>query len=229
MDVNKPKCVDCRLNCRYLGKLSDSELDEYSKNKRTILYKKGETIFKQSSFIAQVIFVREGLVKLTLEGENSKNHIVKIFKKHDYIGMPFLFGNNRAHFTAVVMKDTEVCMIEKEYLNNLIRTNRVLSLNIMRMYSEEFEDMYWRINVLGTKSLQGRLAETILYLNSPVFEHENIFSYITRRDLAELSAMSIESMLRLLNDFKSAGIVRQESKRIIIDDAEALKQISANT
>lgn len=229
MNNTEIKCKECRLNCRYLGELSNNELEEYNDNKRTTIYKKGETIFKQESFIAQVIFIREGLVKLTLEGANKKNHIVKIFKKHDFIGLPFLFGGNQAHFTAIVMKDTEVCMIEKQYLKRLIGNNLIMSNNVMKMYSREFEEQYFRFNILGTKSLQGRLAEAIIYLNSPQFENDNIFASITRKDLADLSAMSIESMLRILNDFKSEGLITLDGKHIIIDKIAALKAISMDT
>lgn len=229
MTVEKLHCKNCRLNCYYLGELDDDELERYNANRRLIQYKKGETIFKQGSFIAQIIFIRSGLVKLTLEGSNKKNHIVKIFKKHAFVGLPFLFGNNQAHFTAVVMKNTEVCMIEKDYLQNLIGKNQILSNNVMKKYALEFEDMYERFNILGTKSLQGRLAEVLLYLNSDEFEDENIFECISRKDLAELSAMSLESMLRILNDFKTEGFVSLDGKTINILNPKELIRISNET
>lgn len=219
------ECSECRLNCRYLGELSEKELSEYNLNKRVILFNKGETIYKQQTFVSNIIFIREGLVKLILEGTSGKNLIVKVFKKHDYIGFPFLLGENYSHYTAIALKETEVCMIEKDFLKNLMETNHTVSNTVAKNYANEFDYLFDKLNELGTKNLHGRLAKTILYLSGQEFENENIYNYLTRKDIAELSGMSVESMVRLFNEFKNDKLIEIKNKQIIINDRLMMEKL----
>ena len=79
------------------------------------------------------------------------------------------------------------------------------------------------MGILGTKNLQGRLAEAILYLCDFKMKESDIFTHITRKDLAELSAMSVESMIRLLNEFKHDKLININGKHIEINNMEMMK------
>ena len=74
--------------------------------------------------------------------------------------------------------------------------------------------------------MPGRLASSLLYLNSPIFQEEDIYKYITRRDIAELSGMSIESMLKLLQELKADKIIQVKGKQITINDIAMLRRLS---
>lgn len=218
-------CTECRMNCRYLGDLSENELKRFNSNKRSITFNKGETIYKQNTFVSHIIFIREGLVKLIVEGSSGKNYIVKLFKKHDYIGFPFLLGENYSHYTAISINKTEVCIIEKDFLKSLSESNISVSNNIGALYAEEFKGLFHRLNSLGTKNLHGRLAQTILYLTSGEFTNENVFNFLSRKDIAELSGMSVESMVRLINEFKNDKLIEMDGKNIKINDRSMMEKL----
>jgi CRP/FNR family transcriptional regulator len=74
--------------------------------------------------------------------------------------------------------------------------------------------------------MSGRLAEALLYLSQEKFKEESIYEYITRRDVADLSGMSIESMNKVLNEFKSKSLIETEGKVIKILDYYTLTKIS---
>ena len=70
------------------------------------------------------------------------------------------------------------------------------------------------------KQLHGRLAYTLIYLSREDFEIKNIFQYLTRKDLAELSTMSTEGAVHILSEFDKDGIVELQGKDIKILDME---------
>ena len=70
-------CEVCMNECKVFHSLNSDECNTFNSIKRDIAYKKGETIFKQSSFISHIAFIRSGLVKIVSEGFNNKNLIVK--------------------------------------------------------------------------------------------------------------------------------------------------------
>jgi CRP-like cAMP-binding protein len=68
----------------------------------------------------------------------------------------------------------------------------------------------------------------LLYLNKEEFNSIDIFSHISRKDLAELSGMAIESVARILTEFSDDKIIEIKGKKIEIKNIELLKSISKN-
>ncbi len=81
---------------------------------------------------------------------------------------------------------------------------------------------------LGLRQLNGKLANTLLYLNREEFKSIDVFSYITRKDLAELSGMAIESVARILSEFNDEKIIELHGKKIEIKNLDQLISISKN-
>ena len=79
---------------------------------------------------------------------------------------------------------------------------------------------------LGLRQLNGKLANTLLYLNREEFKSIDIFSYISRKDLAELCGMSMESVVRILAEFKNEKIIDMKGKKIEILNLKRLTEIN---
>jgi CRP/FNR family transcriptional regulator len=197
--------------------------NDATKFKREILFKKGETIFKQGSFISKIIIIKEGLVKLCIEGTSGKDLIVRFYRQGEFLGMTEIFGKNEGKYTVVALKKTKICMIEINHFKTLLDKNPSMHEQLFRQLQDEIDFLYTRVGILGTKNLQGRLAEALLYLYEENEKSHDIYSYITRKDLAELSAMSVESMTRLLNEFKHDRLININGKQIEINNLEMIK------
>jgi CRP/FNR family transcriptional regulator len=79
---------------------------------------------------------------------------------------------------------------------------------------------------IANKQSLGRLAETILYLSNTIFEGDIITNNVSRKDIAELAAISTESAVRFLSDFKKDGVIHILPNRIEILKKEVLEMIS---
>ena len=85
--------------------------------------------------------------------------------------------------------------------------------------------IYNQFILLTQKNMEGRMAESILYLADHVFENERIEG-ISNQDLSELTAMTKESAIRVVKEFKQDHIIEVENHMINILDKNALKQIA---
>jgi len=224
--LNNTGCVDCKFACVNLLSSNNFELEELFNSKRTINYKKSETIFKQSTFVSHIAFIRSGIVKIFTEGYNNKNIILRFITKNNFIGLPFIFNNNYSFYTATAINDVELCLIEKSEFANFMIKDDTLKKNILNIISNNTSLLYDKISSLGTKQLHGRLASAIINLSKGDFREENIFSYITKKELAEYTGMSLESLMRLLNELKSDKIIEQKGKEIVINDYNMLDKLS---
>ena len=79
---------------------------------------------------------------------------------------------------------------------------------------------------LTQKQMHGRIADVLFYLSDKIYCNNPFDMTISRQDLADLSAMSKESAIRILKEFKEEGILTTEGNSINILKPELLKQIS---
>jgi CRP/FNR family transcriptional regulator len=74
--------------------------------------------------------------------------------------------------------------------------------------------------------MNGRLAETLLYLDGIKKDKEEIFQLLSRRDLADFAGISTESTVKLLKQFEKDGLIKLKEKDIVILKGATLLEIS---
>lgn len=221
----KTNCYDCpeRTICFVHG---NKEIEAFlNLEKNHINYRKGETVVKEGTRVTEIFYVLKGLVKVYIEGPE-KNIIIKILNSHDFIGLTSLFGDDTYYFSATALKDTKVCSIDRQGIKNLTTQCCDFSRELSNWYCENYNIMLTKCLNLGLRQLHGKLANTLLYLNRERFKADDIFSYLSRKDLAELSGISLESVVRILTEFNNDNIIDLQGRRIEIKNLALLKEIS---
>src|SRR5512133_932537 len=115
-------CFDCGLNC-FFSTVAQEHDPSISHYKREIVFRKGETIFKQGTFLSKIIFIQEGFVKLFIEGSSGKDLTLRFYGNQEYLGITQVFGKNESHYTAEALKKTRLCMIEINYFKKFLAEN----------------------------------------------------------------------------------------------------------
>jgi CRP/FNR family transcriptional regulator len=70
------------------------------------------------------------------------------------------------------------------------------------------------------------VADLILCLATRVFKSDKFCLPITRNDLADLTGLSIESVLRIMKEFKEDGLIETKGKNIEVLNMDSLRKIS---
>jgi len=219
-------CLDCTKSSKCFKQLVSSELEFVNENKTQVLYRKGENICKQGAFASYVLYISDGLVRLYLESPNNKNINIKILKTSEFIGLSSIYGDNIYNYSVVALKDSNICLIEKESFRKLLNNNGNFSSEIIQWYCNNEKQLFNKIKSLGHKQMHGRLADTLLYLSDESFDQIDLFSFMTRKDIADFSCISTESAVRLLTELKNEGIIGMDGKNIKILDKTKLINIS---
>ncbi len=223
--IVKTDCNSCYAKEQCFVRRIKKVDDFVNLRKNHITYRPGETIIKEGTRVTEILYVTEGLVKVYIEGPE-RNIIIKLLTSHDFIGLTSLFGDDTFYFSASALKDTKVCSIELQSIKNLITQCCEFSRELSSWYCENYNIMLTKCLNLGLRQLHGKLANTLLYLNKEKFRNDDIFNYISRKDLAELSGIAMESVVRILSEFNSEKIIELKGKRIEILDLGRLKVIS---
>jgi len=211
-----------------LKSLNNSELDFLVDGKQQILYRPGETIIKQNTSSSYVVCIRKGLAKVYVEGVKGKSIIVRLVGKQDFITGGDLFNGNVQQFTISAVTEVNCCLISSSKLTQLFIDNTRFAVELLRNHTKQNTNLLNKLVVLTQKYMPGRVADTLLYLKNNVF-YVNPFSVpLSRQDLADMSNMTKESLVRILQQFKVAGLIRIDGNSIEILNEPGLQEISKN-
>jgi CRP/FNR family transcriptional regulator, polysaccharide utilization system transcription regulator len=220
------RCNGCTCKSELFELLKDDELTLVDKNKITVMFKKGETIKKQGTFMSHVLSLNSGLAKLYLEGLEDRNAILRIVKPTNFIGGPGIYLDQLHHFTVTALMDSSVCFIDLQVFKQVIDSNKAFALEFMKDFSSGILSVYNRLINLTQKQMPGRMADTLLYLFNEIFESTKFPKIISSYDLADLSGMSKDSAVKVLRGFDKDKIIRVTDTEMTLLDLEALKTIS---
>ncbi|MBK3516012.1 Crp/Fnr family transcriptional regulator [Carboxylicivirga marina] len=207
--------------------LTQEECDFVEENSVEVEYKRGENICKQGSFASHIMVMKEGLAKIYLENGNDAL-ILKILPAINMIGLPALFeGNNTFPYSVQTYMDSTVKQIEIGAFKKLIESNAKFAGQVISMLAENTVIINGRFFCLTKKQTYGRLADVLLCLSNRIYKTDKFPLQLTRKDLAELSSMSVESTTRILTKFKDEGLIAVHCNEIEILNADKLLEISA--
>jgi CRP-like cAMP-binding protein len=214
---NKAECFSLLL---------PDELDFLYSKMTDVFYNKGEVVFKQGSFAGNVMILQEGLVKTYIEGL-SDNLVLQIFSPVTMIGLTALseLSHVRLH-SAQVYVDSRLSLIEINALKQVMAYNPSFSSKLVSMLAEQLIIVSGRFYCLTKKQTYGRFADVLLCLSNRIYKSRTFPLLLSRKDLAELTGMTIESVSRIITKFKSDGIIKIENDFIEILDIEKLELIS---
>lgn len=206
--------------------LTEDEKKLVEENKVTLTYKKGENVCKQGAFASHIVYLKKGLAKVYLEGK-SKNLILKITPPGNLIGLPCIHeGNNAFLYSAATYVNSEVELIDIELFKQLILQNSQFAYRIINVLNENTVQTYGRFHCFTNKQMHGRMADILLCLAQRIFKNDAFNLPLSRSDLAELTGMSTESVIRVMKDFKEDGLIKFEGKDIELMNIEMLMKIS---
>ena len=204
------------------------DLTELNAHKTQITYLKGENIFKQGAFAPYVIYVVKGLVKVYLQTGYDKQINISLAKSGDFLAFSSLFGENIHTYSSQALKDSEICMIEKESLKQVLVENPKFALEITSKNYKNESHLFEIIKNISYKQMRGKLASSLLYLSQDDFLKEDVFLSLTRQDIADFASISTESAIKFLKELEKEKVLELSGKNINILNSKKLESISKN-
>lgn len=209
--------------------LTPKEKEFLKQNYTCAFYKKGEIIFKEGDKPLGLMILAEGKVKIFKEGVGGREQIVRMAKPVGFIGYRALFAEENHTATAVAIEDCVSCIVDKESVYRVIRSNADLSMSIIASFASELGFSHDRTVTLTQKHIRGRLAESLIFLkNTYGYEDDGLTMkiYLSREDVANLSNMTTSNAIRTLSTFAQEGVISIDGRKIRILDLHKLERIS---
>jgi CRP/FNR family transcriptional regulator len=219
-------CTISYHHCRCFEKLTDAEMALLNENSVFIKYKKREVICKQGAFVSHVMFMVKGLAKVYLDN-GSHSLVLKIIPDRSLLGLSSVSEeHNTFQYSAMAYIDSEIQQIDINVFRQLLKQNADFAKEVIEILSANSLQVYGRFFCLTHKQAYGRLADILLCLSDRIFKQSEFDLPLSRKDLAELSGMSSETVIRMLKKFNDEGLINMEGKNFKILDYDRLLRIS---
>jgi CRP-like cAMP-binding protein len=226
--INEFRCLDCEhcfQRSPLFSLLNPEELAIINEARMEVTFKAGEILYKQGTPLTHIVIINSGLGKIYLENASQKNLILNYTKPYHLNGGVGVFIDRRHHSSLKAVTDCDACFIEIGIFWEVLKLNAAFMEACFKEFAESVKHTYHQFAVLTQKNMEGRIAESLLYLSEVILGNNEI-EHISKQDLAELTAMTKESTIRVLKDFNENSIIDSSNKRLIILDKKALKQIA---
>ena len=216
----------CDIQAPCFQMLSPEEVELVRASKTQILFRKGDNLTKQGAFASYVLFIISGLARQYVEGDSNKNYNLRIIKSGEFVGLSAVFTKNTFNYSSIALTDCQVFLVEKDAIAKVVKQNGMFSFTMITRYCEQNANLFDTLRTVMYKQMNGRIAETLLYIDGFKTDNPNIFQLLSRKDIADFAGISTESAVKLLKSFEKDGLIELNEKDIVVVNQNGLLEIS---
>ncbi|MBU3740868.1 MAG: Crp/Fnr family transcriptional regulator [Candidatus Kapabacteria bacterium] len=221
-----PSCAECGSHSTsVLETLTVLELETVDSTKTCRAYDRGGQLFQRGQHPQGLFCIHAGHVKITREGHDGREQIIRFAGPGDVIGYGSLVAGRPYHTAATAVEKSHVCFIPRDVITRAVRENPQMALRMMQMMSGELDEAERRVVELAQKSVRERVAEALLVLRETfgvMDDGETLNMQLTREEIADIVGTAPESVIRMLSDLRHDHIIDTEGRRIVLKNVPAL-------
>ncbi len=191
-------------------------------------YKKGTLVYTEGDRMKGCYFVYNGIIKIYQTGQEGKKQIIKFEKEGDLFGFRSVILKETACTSVETLTDAVLCFIPDRSLFQLIRTNSDFAYELMQIACKELGESNHYIRDIAQKSVKARLAEILLLIAHDFgMDADGVLKLsISREDLSNFVGTATETVIRLLSEYKTEGLVESKGRKLKLLNPEKLKKMA---
>ena len=225
-----PNCDWCahRSNC-FFDLLKGKEDRQAWKEMRVAnRFKAGEVIFYEGDRPRSVFVVCTGNVKVYKSSRSGQQLVTRIERPGDLLGhLAILAGGSVYEGTGEAMEESVVSMMDQMVFTEFLLKHPSAALALLGAVAKDVRRGEEKARDIAFKPARSRLANTLLDLaRTPKDKTKPTVSGVKRKDLAEMSGLTIETTVRLVKDFEKRSLLKKQGKDLVITDEANLKSIA---
>jgi len=211
------------LNSSALEVETIAELIELFCKRKTNKYQKGDSLFCEGNRSNHLFLVKKGLIKTFKSTEEGKEFITGFYKDKSFIGYTSSLGDFPHTENAEAIENSKVIKIEKEEIISILESNPHIALDLIELFAKNIKSTKEKLVQVAYDSVRGRTAKSLLLLakDDPL---DTII--LSRADLASLTGIAKETLIRTLSDFKEEKLIETSRTFVKIINKKQLMKIN---
>ena len=210
-----------------LEPLSEEELEEFSRGVPDTHVERGRVFYAPGDKSEALFLLKRGKVRIYKATPDGEEFTLAVVEAGTMFGEMSLTAQRVREAYAEAVEPSDICILRREDLERIVRSNPDVGLAMMRVLSERLRACEDRLEDVGLKGVLARLASLILQLVAQegvmTPEGPTIPTHYTHRQLASMVGASRESVTRAFSKLRMCGAVELKDRHIYVRDMAALK------
>jgi CRP/FNR family transcriptional regulator len=187
----------------------------------------GEVVFREGDASDTCYIVREGRARAIRTHRDGRTITLARFGSGDIFGELALFEDERRSATVEAIEPTSVVAVLGPDMRRLLAEHAEISSRLVIALGRRLRETNERLTRQSFQTVQSRVAVVLSQLVDQELADGasgDVLVTATQADLAQLAGSSRESASRFLAVLERAGVISQGRGRLVVHDAQALKQ-----
>lgn len=208
--------------------LSEDLLETISRKALLRTYRAGEAVVNEEDPVRSLSVVLDGQVKLSKSSAEGKEQTLTLLGPGDPFGLCTAFASNDFPASAVTLKKTTILTIPGSAVEDIVRQEPMLLLNIIRVLSLRLKETMSLVEALALKEIPQRVASFILHdlAKQDTGSQCSLELAITHRELAKIIGATPEALSRALKKMSEDGLLRVDGRMITVHNRESLEELA---
>lgn len=186
---------------------------------------RGEIVYRQGEAAAHVFLLAAGTAQSFLINSAGQESLLRIHLPGSILGLTALATVPWRDASARAVADVELVAIERDRLQELLRSEPELSLRVIRLLVDRMRDFHFRVGELQALSVEQRLARVLLAVSrqdGPPDLRASRSVGLTHQELAHLVNASRQTVSTTLSRFAELGHVARRGRSTVLVDIAGL-------
>ena len=215
------------FNIDLFSNLTENDKNILAKSSVITHYKNGDLIINKGTINNQIFLLVDGYVKIFADNGYEKR-IIDLLKKDRIISIISIFTEKVYSISASAVCDCTVLVFEKDVFEKITESNLNFNKHMSKTISELAIRYMYFLAFQNKKNVRGRVAEVLIYLSERVYESIEFAQTFTRKEMADMSNTTTETIIRIFSEFKRDGIISIDKKMIKIENHNFLSKLAKN-
>ncbi len=225
--LGRAHCEKCHIRKIMLfSELPESAFDHLLQPIDQYLYPPGSVIYEVDSHKKFIYSIRRGMVKLVHVAEDGDSRIVRLLGPGAAIGLELLEDAKSYHHTAIAVTRVDLCKIPVATTKQLTQDYPALCDHVGHQLQNQLNIADQWIVALSTGAARQRVAQLLLILEKFFSDDNGAFILLNREDMAAMTGIAVETVSRMIAEFKRQKILYRFQDNYYMCNVAALQQIS---
>lgn len=189
-----------------------------------------QTLYHEGTPALGLYVVCRGRIKVSRADGNGREQILRLVDPGGVLGEEALIEGARYVGSALALEDSQVAFVGREELLRLFQAHGEMAVNLLLHLCRELVSTQANLTRLALADARSRMAGLLLELGrrygQPTSEGMQLSLQVSRGELAAMVGLTPETAMRLLSEFRDAGIVRTDRRQVILVQPEQLEALS---
>ncbi|MCK0156529.1 Crp/Fnr family transcriptional regulator [Cellulophaga sp. F20128] len=218
-----------KFNSQYiLSELPSAEKAMLEKIMHDKKFRKNQPIFTEGTLPPGIFYLQSGKVKKYKMDNDGREQIIYIYKQGEFFGYSSVLSESSYGDTAVAIENSIISFISTKDFNEILENSSSFSRLLLKSLSHEFNVLANLMAVLSQRTVRERVALNLLILQDK-YKVDGVLTTtikLSRSDLANMAGTVVETLARVLHDFKYDKLITIDGRKIQLLNIERLIQIA---